>query len=183
MNLHDLIMSRRTIHQFLPDPVDPAAIDRALAAAHQAPCHRLTWPWRFILVGPQTRAQLVPLAIAEKELKAPTTEGQRRGITAGILTPGALIAVACVNAEKPDTHHENLLATAAAIQNLMLSAHADGYGTKWSTGGVTRAPGTAALLGLDPALCAVVGFVWMGRPADVPSITRPPWQSLTTRLP
>lgn len=183
MNLHDLITSRRTIHQFLPDRVDPAALDRALEAAHQAPCHRLTWPWRFVQVGPETRAQLVPLAIAEKERKAPTTEGQRRGIASGIMTPGALVVVACIHAEKPDTHHENLLATAAAIQNLMLSMHADGYGTKWSTGGVTRAPGTATLLGLDPALCTIVGFVWIGKAADVPTIPRPSWQSLTTRLP
>ncbi len=182
MNLHDLLTTRRTIHQFTPDPVDPSALDRALAAAHHAPCHRLTWPWRFFIVGPETRAQLVPIAIAEKERRAPTSEAQRRGITSGIMTPGALIAVACLNAEKPDTHHENLLATAAAIQNLMLSAHADGYGTKWSTGGVTRAPDTAALLGLDPALSTVVGFVWMGKALDVPSITRPTWQSLTTRL-
>lgn len=183
MDLHEALHTRRTIHVWRAGAADEVILDRALAAAHMAPCHRLTWPWRFHVAGTETREQLIPIAIAEKERKAPLAQVQREGLIRAWRAPTWLILVSCDHGAKPDITEENYAATACAIQNLMLSLHADGMGTKWGTGGVVRAAATMELLGLDPQLCRLVGLVWVGHPAEVPAIHRPPWTDHVRRLP
>jgi nitroreductase len=56
---------------------------------------------------------------------------------------------------------EELLATACAVQNLMLSAHAKGLGSYWSTPPVTLKPEFAAWLGWD-ATHRPLGLVYLG---------------------
>ena len=54
-NLANLIMSRRTIHNFVPDKVpDISLIKEAIEIACWAPNHHLTEPWRFYLLGSET---------------------------------------------------------------------------------------------------------------------------------
>jgi nitroreductase len=183
LDLHTLLHTRRTIHRYLPDPLPPEVLERALAAAHMAPCHRLTWPWRFRVLGPAARERLIPIAVAEKARKAPVSDEQQAAIAAAYRTPPALVLVTSARSAKPEVERENYAATATAIQNLMLAAHADGFGTKWSTGGPTKSPDTYAAFQIDPAVEEIVGMVWMGRAADVPTIPRPPVADHVQHLP
>lgn len=183
MNLHDALLTRRTIHTWRPGPVSAEALDRALQAAHHAPCHRLTWPWHFWIAGPTLREALVPITVAEKARKAPVSDLQADQIRRGVLAPGALVIVTQRLDARPDVLREDYAATSCAIQNLMLSLHADGYGTKWSTGGATRSPDTLRLLALDPAEHEIIGFVWVGLAAEVPTIRRPPLADHVTVTP
>lgn len=183
MDLHEALHTRRTIHTWRSGPADEAVLERALAAAHMAPCHRLTWPWRFHVIGPQTREQLIPIAIAEKERKGPLQEAQRAALARAWQLPTWLVFVSCERGPKPDITQENYAASACAIQNLMLSVHADGMGTKWSTGGAVRADATQKLLGVNPESAWLVGMVWIGHPADVPSIPRPAVDGFILRHP
>ena len=57
-SFEDLVISRRTIHSYRPEAIEEEVVQRALRAAHHAPNHKLTWPWRFTRVGPETRADL-----------------------------------------------------------------------------------------------------------------------------
>ena len=61
-NLANLIMSRRTIHNFVPDKVpDISLIKEAIEIACWAPNHHLTEPWRFYLLGSETIASVCDL--------------------------------------------------------------------------------------------------------------------------
>ena len=73
MDVYEAILGRRTTHKFAPEPVDEAVIDRALRAAHRAPNHKLTWPWRFTRVGPEGRARLVELGLRLEAAKHAVT--------------------------------------------------------------------------------------------------------------
>jgi hypothetical protein len=50
----------------------------------------------------------------------------------------------------------------------MLSVHADGFASKWSTGGATRDPESLEVLCIDPERERVVGWIWVGRAEVVP---------------
>ena len=71
MNLNRLIKSRRTIHRYLDKKVPQEIVLEALEAAHFAPNHKHTWPWRFTVVGPQCKAQIDQAALAMKSGNGP----------------------------------------------------------------------------------------------------------------
>jgi len=64
-----------------------------------------------------------------------------------------------------------LLLVRAALQNLCVSLHADGIGTKWTTGPVNFDPRFGEAAGL-PADEYVIGTVWFGRAAAQPKAPR-----------
>ena len=64
-----------------------------------------------------------------------------------------------------------------------LAAFAEGYGAKWSSGGLTTHPETYAAVGIDPEQEEIVGFIWVGVPARVPKIKRPELAAHLTALP
>lgn len=51
MNVHDAIISRRSIRRFRPDPVPRAALMRILEGAANAPCGHNIQPWQVHVVG------------------------------------------------------------------------------------------------------------------------------------
>ncbi len=55
MNIIDFINARRSIKTFSDRPVTQEEIEQLLSAACQAPNHRMTEPWRFYVLGPQSR--------------------------------------------------------------------------------------------------------------------------------
>jgi nitroreductase len=183
VDLYEALLQRRTVHAYRPEPVAPAALDRVLCAAHHAPCHKLTWPWRFTRVGPVTRARITAIGVALKDAKHGLTDEQRGMVAAKLDNPGALVVVTQRRCPDVARAREDYAAVACAIQNMQLAAHGEGLGAKWSTGALTRDPRTCAALGIDVDQEEVVGFVWLGHPARVPNIERPPWQEVVRDVP
>src|SRR3954453_7244886 len=69
------IRGRRTHKQYGSEPVSEAVVRELVEIARWAPNHKLTNPWRFRLLGPETRARidgLVPEAEVIKLRRAPT---------------------------------------------------------------------------------------------------------------
>ena len=172
LDVHQTLTTRRTIHFYLPKPVPPEAIGRALDAAIRAPNHKLTNPWRFTLIGPDTRQKITKLGV---ELK---TEGKDLGLQKvektrqKLAAPPHLLVVSQVRA--PDMHRakEDYAAVACAIQNLSLSLWSEGIGSKWSSGALTSHATTYHLTGIEPKAEEIVGFVWIGYPLDIPDSPR-----------
>ena len=182
MDTHTALRQRRTIHAYTTDPVPPEVLLRALDAARFAPNHVLSFPWRFTQVGPRGRATIADLYVRLKdEAAGGLSDTKRRRYHAKVSDPAELLVVSQVRSDDPFREREDYASVAMAIQNLMLSIAADGYGSKWSTGGVTRHAETYAVCGIDPEAQAIVGFVWAGvacREARTPE--RPPLDTLLT---
>jgi nitroreductase len=109
------IMSRRSIRKYEQRPVDPQTVEQLLRAAMAAPSAGNQQTWRFIVVT--DRARLDRLA---------TTSPY-----AGMLehSPLAIVVLGDTENEKhPDYWVEDC---SAAMQNLLLAAHAIGLGAVW----------------------------------------------------
>lgn len=183
MDLHDALRTRRTIHAFADGPLPEDVLHRALDAAHHAPNHKLTFPWRFLVAGPETRRALADLAVLRKQEAGTLDPAQVAAVRAPLERTGALVVVGRVPADDPFRAREDYAAVACAIHALLLSLHADGYGGKWGTGALTRDPDARAILGLAGDPLVVEGFVYAGHPASVPRVVRPPLTEHLRRLP
>jgi nitroreductase len=169
VDLEHTIQSRRTHKQYGPEPVPEAVVRELVDLARWAPNHKLTNPWRFRLLGPETRER-IDAVISEQEVaklrRAPT-----------------LLLVTAVPSDDPVLAEEDLLATGAATYALLLAATARGLASYWRTPGCFREPAVREVLGLG-ADEIVVSLVHLGPPAsDPPPKERAPVEDVFTALP
>src|SRR5689334_9557404 len=122
------LRQRRTVHEYLPGPVDLPVLLRLLEFGTLAPNHKLTQPWRFIVIGPQTRQHLAEISAAHAASNArPGSDAasirQLEEKTRNkLLAKPTIVAVLCHRSEDPLRAKEDQYAVAAAIQNIQLAA-------------------------------------------------------------
>ena len=177
----ELIRDRRTIHDFRPEPPPPELILRGLELARWAPNHRLTEPWRFYLLGPETAEAIARLNAEQVSRDQGAAAGQAK-LDRWRAIPGWLV-VTCERSDDPLRAQEDYAACCCAMQNFSLYLWSQGIGVKWTTGAVIREPAFYDLIWVDPALETVVGLFWYGYPADVPQTVRKPLDESLVRLP
>ena len=183
MDTHQTLTERRTIHRYTDRRVPEEILDRGLHAAHHAPCHRLTFPWRFVLVGARTREMLADLGVTLKKERTPLSPEAAEAARTKLLQPDRLVVACQIACPDPFRAKEDYAACSCAIQNLMLSLAADGVGSKWSSGALTRHPETYRICGVEPGGYEIIGFVWAGYAQETPEVNRPPLESVVTELP
>lgn len=186
MDVLEAIRTRRTIGKVKPDPVDRGLIERLLEAATWAPSHHGTEPWRFfILTGNgrrslgRTLADIVRVSMADPT--TPENEARVRIEEAKAFRAPVVIVVAVQPSDKPGVvRQEEVEAGAAAIQNMLLAAHALGLGAVWRTGSQAYHPKMRELFGLHQE-DEVLGFIYIGYPdLEPPPRRRVPYQEKTT---
>ena len=172
--VHKNILSRRTINDFestLPTNWEKA-LERAIEAATFAPNHKRTEPWRFYCLGPISIEKVCKL---NAEIVA-SSKGEAAGekkLKRWLQMPGWLV-VTCVKSEGSDggmadpmgLAREDYAACCCAVQNLCLSLHAQGIGTKWTTGGVNFDERFADAVGFSSNEEYTVGTIWFGSALD-----------------
>jgi nitroreductase len=119
LDVETAIRARRTHKQFGPEPVPDDVLRSLLELALHAPNHHLTQPWRFRVLGPETRAAL-DTVVPEKEVAK-----LRRA-------PTLVLATAALSGD-PHTDEEDLHAVACAVYAVLLGATARGLASYWRT--------------------------------------------------
>lgn len=176
-----ILRARRSIDLFQPEPIGTVELLEAIDHARWAPNHRLTEPWRFYLVGKQTAAAIIELAVElEAAAKGERAGAARRARLQGI--PGFFVLTS-QRSEEQLQDREDYAACCCAAQNLMIYLWACGIGVKWTTGGITRHKQFYESLGIDAAKEIVVGFFWYGLPKVVPTQKRREVAEIVTQLP
>ena len=180
MTLSELIRSRRTIHRFKIDPVPAeATLCAALERALWAPNHHLTQPWRFYLLGAESKERICCLNAKQVE----ELQGERAGrlkLRRWREAPG-WFALTCRRSTDARTMREDYAACCCVVQNLMLLLWDEGIGVKWTTGAVTRSHAFYEIIGAELQAEEVVGLFWYGFPAQIPTASaqrKPPEESL-----
>jgi nitroreductase len=171
MDVFDAIRDRRSIKplSMKSDPVDRALLERLFECANWAPSHHHTEPWRFIVFTGESRRALAD-AVVETMIKdgdppIPENDPKRTSSNAKFLKPTAVIAIVCNVSTLPKVmEHEEIAATAIAVQNMQLAARAMGLACFWTSGEKAFHPKMARFLGIEPpARC--LGFLYVGWPA------------------
>jgi nitroreductase len=176
-----LLRGRRTIHLFEPTPPPREALLAAIEIARWVPNHRLTEPWGFYLIGPNTAEAIARLNADIVTAKRGAVAGQAK-LERWRAMPGWFTVTSCIAADVVTTQ-ENYAACCCAVQNLQLYLWSQGLGVKWGTGAVTRDPRFFEVIGVDPAKEQIVGLFWYGYPAAIPTTQRKPVTEIVASLP
>jgi nitroreductase len=171
MDVLEAIKTRRTAGRFKSEMPTREAIEELLEAAAWAPNHHLNEPWSFFVIAGDERFRFGE-AMAEdmlRDLPDRNADAARAIVEAqrqkACRSP-VIIVVASEPAVGPKiVEVENVAAVSAAVQNLLLAAHARGLATKWSTGAPARSEHVKAFFGLSPRH-ELIGFIYLGYPAE-----------------
>jgi nitroreductase len=174
----------------LPLPIPSAELKRRLAQRRSAPAQALTapgpsevevaeiltlgartpdhgklFPWRFVVMGPQSRA-----AIAERLgvlAVARGLPGKAQAVLAKLVNPPLSILVISTPVAAAKPVWEQQLSAGAVCMNLLHAAGAFGYSANWITDWYSYDPEALALFGVAEGE-AIAGFIHIGTTAEAP---------------
>ncbi|WP_201380351.1 nitroreductase [Ktedonobacter sp. SOSP1-85] len=176
MSVIETIRRRRSIGKMTEQVPTRAQIEEILEAATHAPNHHRTEPWKFIVLAGEARAEL-GLVMQEALLSIlgdlPLTQVQAR-LEKERLKPLRAPVIIAVVSEFPRNDEaldiENVEATAAAVQNMLLVAEELGLAVMWRTGDAAYNDQVKRWLGIETE-DHIVAFLYVGYPA-IPRLER-----------
>jgi nitroreductase len=183
----ELLTTRRSFKPFeLAGPAPSAAeIDTLLTVASRVPDHGKLAPWRFIVFEGDARRAAGDAIAAAFRLKYPDAKPEQVEAERNRLARAPLV-VAVVSRAGPHVkipEWEQVLSAGAAAMNLVLAAHAMGFGANWITEWYAYDRSVLDALGLAPHE-RIAGFIHIGRPPGTPEDRpRPPLREIATRFP
>ncbi len=149
-----------------PGP-DTEQLQTLLRAGMRAPDHGVLRPWRFVVLDGEHRerfGQRLETILLEDQPDADET-AREKARNHALRAPMVIVAVAEIepdHAKAPPV--EQIIATACAVENMMVAAHALGLGAMWRTGGWARDNRVKHALGFADK-DEIVSFLYLGQPA------------------
>jgi 5,6-dimethylbenzimidazole synthase len=188
--LYETIFARRDVRgEFTGEPADPLVLHRILSAAHAAPSVGLSQPWDFIVIeDADTRREFWAHVDDERRIFVATLPADRATVFDRIRIEGILDAsLGLVVTYDPDRGGPHVLGRHAiadaglysvclAIENLWLSATAEGWGVGWVS--FYREPFVHNLLSL-PVRVRPIAWLCLGpvtHQQPVPDLERQGWR-------
>ena len=163
------LLSRNSAVRLAAPAPAGAAREQIFRAALRAPDHARLQPWHFLVVEGQGREALGAAMARAMRRHAPGTDAaalEKLGANP-LRAPLVLVLVARVRDNPKVPALEQELAVACAVQNMLVAAHALGFGGIWRTGPVTYTDELREELGLA-ASDRVIGFLYLGTPRGAP---------------
>jgi F420 biosynthesis protein FbiB-like protein len=182
--LDSVLAGRRSIRTYDERPVPPELLERVLLAAAQAPSPHHSVPWRLAVLtgsaaktaladamGAKWRADLQADGLGDAEIVVELEKSHRRLTASPVVLVGSVYPG--ILDEYPDPARqeaETLMAAhslGAALQNVMLAAHANGLASCWMCAPVFCSDVVRDALGLPNHLIPHA-IVTLGYPARPP---------------
>jgi F420 biosynthesis protein FbiB-like protein len=143
-----IIRGRRSIRFYLPEKIPEKTIFRIIEAARWAPSAHNAQPWRFIIIADSSVKRKLAEAMASDwfmDLMRDNIplEASRKMVEESVrrFSEAPIVIIAAITmkemhkySDRRRQRFEHLMATqslAAAIQNILLAAHAEGLGACW----------------------------------------------------
>jgi nitroreductase len=189
VSVFETIKNRRSIGKMTDARPTRQQIARLLEAATHAPNHHKVQPWRFIVLAGEARAKLgdvMAVSLAQRLQEAAQLDQDTKQTLINkernklLRSPIVIVAVAEHPRQPKVLAIENIEATAAAVQNMLLVAEEMGLAAMWRTGDAASDPRVKHWLDINVE-DHIVAFVYLGFPA-IPKLERhpSPFQEKTT---
>jgi F420 biosynthesis protein FbiB-like protein len=183
--LAEVIRKRRSVRRFRLGTVPREVIERLIDAARWAPSAHNAQPWRFVVLEDRQRRKRLAHEMAvrfEQDLRAdgmqPAEARARASRAEGRLAEAPAAILVCVSPEDAQTYPDAVRAeaermmavqsTALAVENLLLTAHAEGLGGCWLCSPLFCPEIVRHELSL-PEGWQPQAFVLLGTPENIPS--------------
>ncbi|GAX11390.1 hypothetical protein FisN_22Lh062 [Fistulifera solaris] len=190
LDFQNILKARKTTSRFALDTRDVTfwkeALDRAVACGLTAPNHKRTEPFRFrrLLAPSESTQRLAEIAFQVSLRHKKSIEEAERKRHKWQQIPAFLVTLVdqggdssmVIIPENKDLYEplpyvapaselalEDYAAACAAVQNVLLSLHAEGIASKWATGPVIQTPAFRHLVQARPH-DRVVGIIMVGMP-------------------
>lgn len=164
-----------------PPGPEAAGLDALLSAAVRVPDHGKLAPWRFVVVEDR---QAFAALVERLYLKARGEAGRLELKALADFAQQAPTLVVAISSPR-DGHiptWEQELSCGAAIAQLMLAAHAEGFVANWLTGPLAYLEGVADALGVPGG--RIAGFIFIGTPTrPLEERPRPDLATVVLRFP
>lgn len=171
----DVIQNRRTIRKYKDTEPDSVLLSNILGAANMAPSNGNAQPWEFIVARGEYCTVICEEFYHSAKTHIPTAtyipDDQKTIMLKYAKNFGGApchIVVTYPNLESESKRENALKGACAAIQNLLLQAHANGLGTVWIGGNVNQSEKIKKALSItDDKLIAAI--IPIGYPEVIPA--------------
>jgi len=151
MEAYEALMTRRSIRKFEDKPIDENTLKDILDAAMSAPSAHNRQPWEFVIIDDKKILDEIP----------------KLNQYADMCRESPLSILVCGDFEKENSEGFLVQDCSAAIENILLAAHAKGIGSVWT--GMhpkkNRIDGLREMLSLPPHILPI-GLIVLGYPAE-----------------
>ncbi len=164
MNALDALHNRTSV----PKLTDPAPSEECLQnickAALRAADHGVLRPWRFLLITGDSRLRLGNLFVEATLATDPSTDQVvlDRLRQKPLRAPLVIVSISTHRNNPKVPEFEQDLSAAAATQNMLIAAYAQGIGAFWRTGPMAYDPTVKNGLGLAYNE-KIIGFLYLGQ--------------------
>lgn len=170
MEALQLLQSRVSITKLGAPAPNQQQLTDIFRAAARAPDHGKLQPWRFLVIEGEGLTQLssvlVSALIASNPEVSPSIVEKTKNMP--FRAPMIIVAIAKCLEHPKVPKQEQLLACAAATQNILNALFALNFGAVWRTGDLAYDIKVKQALGLEESE-ELIGFIYVGSPvAEVP---------------
>ncbi|QAA33061.1 nitroreductase family protein [Clostridium manihotivorum] len=140
MEVLEAINTRTSIGKVKDEPIPKEVIESIIEAGTHAPNRYLTQPWRFFVIsgnGRKALSKVMEDIVVASGVDIASEEGKKKlekEINKPFRAPVIIAVAAEVTENNKALRIEELGATYAAVENMLLAAHALGVAAFWKTG-------------------------------------------------
>ncbi|MDD9269928.1 nitroreductase [Paenibacillus sp. GCM10023248] len=172
MELTQLIKERRSVHQFADRPVSVELVSELLDAAVWVPNHRLTQPWRFVVIHGEGRRKLAETVRKFRQERESDPEKAReigeKMWNKFMSVPMFIAVVLKVNAD-PAIAEEDYASASCLIHNFSLLAWEQGIGMVWESYPLLKLEAFREAFGVQPDE-RIIASLHTGYPGKIPPV-------------